>query len=53
LEMEGGSSERFFQIQKTIDARKLFSEIELLKGEIKEKLFQNEKERKLAKRLGF
>ncbi|MBI4372250.1 MAG: hypothetical protein HY585_00815, partial [Candidatus Omnitrophica bacterium] len=47
LEMEGGSAERFFKIQKTMDSRKFFSELDLLKTEVKEKLFQNQKERVL------
>ncbi|MBI1977254.1 MAG: hypothetical protein HYS55_00715, partial [Candidatus Omnitrophica bacterium] len=45
LELEGARTERFFEIQKTLEAKKLFEEMELLKGEIKEKLFQNKKER--------
>ena len=49
LEFEGASPERFLQIQKTIDAPKLFSELQSLKSEIKENLFETKKERILDK----
>ena len=45
IELEGGNAERLFEIQKSLDPRKLFEEIELLKAEIKEALFQNDEER--------
>ncbi len=53
VEMNGGQSERFFEIQRTLDSKKLFSEIDLLKTEVKESLFQNKKERALDREVGI
>lgn len=45
LEMNSSESERFFEIQRTLDPRKLFAELESLKSEVKERLFQTDAER--------
>jgi uncharacterized protein len=47
IEMQGGNPERYFRIQKELDVRKLFEQLDALEIEVKETLFRSDEERKL------